>query len=104
MNISAKKFYVYVDDNAHYMDDQFSRLHAVYDTYEEAIRACRFIVEESVRELFNYDNTAEENFTQYQLYGESPWFDPQGEGESFSAQVYARTFIKNLFEWKCHLD
>jgi hypothetical protein len=104
MESSVKKFHVYVDDNAHYMDDSSGRFHAVYDSYEAASRACRFIVESSVNEIFDYDFTEDENYNLYRLYGESPWFEPQGEGEAFSAQAYAREFISILFKLKCYLD
>lgn len=99
-----KKFYVYIEENAHYMDESCRCIYAVYDNYAEAYRECRTITESSVSEFFDYDFTEEENYNLYSIYGVSPWFDPEGEGEPFSASVYAREYIKNLFAWKCYLD
>jgi hypothetical protein len=104
MNTSRKHFHVYVDDNARYMDDSSRILHGVFDTYEEALCSCKVIVEDSIRELFDYSNTEEENYRLYQLYGLSPWFDPYDAGEKFSANDYARLHIQLLYKLKPFLD
>ena len=104
MNNVIKKFYVYIDDNARYMMDNTCTNYGVYDSYKDALAACRFLVEDSVQELCNYDYTEEENFTLYLIYGITPWFDPKGEGKAFNAREYARAFIKTLFELKCFLE
>lgn len=104
MNIVPEKYYVYIDDNSWYMEEPSRRLHAVYNSHEEASRACRIIVEDSIRELFDYNYTEEENYRLYQIYGLSPWFDSKDEGKLFNAGDYARAHIKNLIDLKCFLD
>lgn len=104
MNNIIKKYYVYIDDNAHYMMDNTCTNHGVYDSYKDALNACKFLVEDSVQELFDYDYTEEKNLTLYLIYGITPWFDPQGEGKAFNAREYARVLIKTLFELRCFLE
>jgi hypothetical protein len=36
------------------MDESCRRLHGVYDSYDYACSICRMLVEDSVRELFDY--------------------------------------------------
>ncbi len=86
------------------MDESSRRRHGSYVTYEEAWRECARIVEESVREIFDHDNSAEKNYALYQLYGLSPWFDPGKDGTAFSAAAHARAFIRKLADLKPFLD
>lgn len=86
------------------MENGSVRIHGTYDSYETAYSVCRSIVEESVREIFDYDNTGDENYSLYMLYGLSPWFEPHGAGANFSAPDYARIYIIKLIELKPYLD
>lgn len=104
MDEKTKQFTVFVEQNSPYMENKGPVIHGVYDSYKAAYRACRFIVEDSIREFFDYDYTEEENYMLYLIYGLSPWFDPQGDGTGFSSADYAAEHIKNLYKWKCYLD
>jgi hypothetical protein len=104
MDNHTKDFIVYINENSGYMETGSTRIQGTYDSYEAACRVCRFIIEESVREFFDYDNTGDENYSLYMLYGLSPWFDPHGTGENFSAPDYARKYIGRLIELKPFMD
>lgn len=101
---STKKFHIYVQDNGRYMDESCRRLYGIYDTYEDAYNACRFLVEDSVNEFFDYDRTEEEIVELYMQFGIEPCFDPQDDGEQFRAFDYAKQHIKNLINLKPYLD
>lgn len=104
MGNNTGHFVVYVDENSGYMENELPRIHGSFSTYEEACRECRFIVEESVREFFDYDNTEQGIFDLYVLYGLTPGFDPRDCGERFNSFEYARSYIKKLIELKPFLD
>ena len=82
---------VFVDDNYHFMDESERYALGAYPTYELAVAACKRIVDEF---FTNYDMdhmSAEEMFSGYVSYGESPFIAPEPDPDHFfSARAYAK--------------
>ena len=79
---------VLVDDNFHYMDARHRWTLGVFDTLDEALAACRRIVDEDLANLHEPGMSGQELFERYCMFGEDPFvFDP---GVEFSAWDYAR--------------
>ncbi len=84
------KYVVYVDDNFHFMDEEERYKHGEFDTPEEAIQACKRIVDEFLVENRKPGTTAGKRIELYKMFGEDPWC----AGITFSAWGYA--------EQRCH--
>jgi hypothetical protein len=82
---------VIVDENFHYMDpDQRWEL-GVFATAEQALAACRRMVEDDLRDLRKPGMSAEELITAYQTFGDDPFIVPidGAPAVEFSAWDYA---------------
>ena len=81
---------VFVDDNWHFMDEEERYKFGVFATAEEAIAACRRIVDEDLVRAFKPGMTADALFDWYVMAGNDPFVVP---GVGFSAWDFA--------EWRC---
>ena len=63
---------VYVNENAHYIDDDERRKIGEFEDREAAIACCKTIVDRSLAEC-DASGTADEMFRQYTSFGEDPW-------------------------------
>ena len=70
---------VYVDDNFRYQDPEERYTLGTFDTAEEALAACRQVVERSLRHILTHepDLTAAELASQYRAFGKDPWISPR---------------------------
>jgi hypothetical protein len=87
------RYKVMVDDNFNYMDEDERHEQGTYDTVEEALAACRAIVEKSVKDQLEPGMLAEELFKRYQSFGDDPFIlvvDGKNEDAKFSAWSYAQ--------------
>lgn len=87
------RYKVMVDDNFHYMDEDERYEHGVYETVDEAIAACRGIVERSLEEGYTPDVSAEALYENYVSFGDDPFIvvlDGADDNAKFSAWVYAK--------------
>lgn len=93
--MEAKKYIVMVGDNFHFNNDDGEYNHGAYDTPEEAISACKMIIERSIK----IENGATPNalYKHYRGFGESPYIIG---GVAFSVQNYARAYCQKLFDEK----
>lgn len=99
--MSAPRFRVLVDDNSHFMDDDERWTLGVYDTAEEALAACRRLVDASLAEGFEPGMSADALFGHYKAYGDDPFItsiDGQGTAPVFSAWQYAEERAKAMCE------
>lgn len=88
---------VYVDDNFHYMDEDERYCLGTFDSLDEAVAACRKIVDQFLQN--NSAETAEELYQSYVMFGEDPWIAGQHSGSdapAFSARKYAQKRCKEL--------
>jgi hypothetical protein len=87
------RYKVLVDDNFHYMDEDERYEHGVYETAEEAIAACRGIVDQSLEEGYKPGISAEALYEGYVSFGDDPFIvvlDGADDNAKFSAWSYAK--------------
>ena len=87
--MNDKRYTVHVDDNFNYMDEGERYVAGRYDSLEEAVAACRDIVEASLSDQYVPGMTAAELVGRYHLFGEDPWISGVPAGIRFSAWDYA---------------
>jgi hypothetical protein len=84
---------VMVDDNFHYMDEGERYQFGVFPTVEEAIAACKSIVDEDLTWALTPGMTASELYESYIQFGSDPFIVPIIPGDErvkFSAWGYAK--------------
>ena len=94
-----KKFKIFVDDNFHYTNEDERYLFGEYDNLDDAIEACKKIVDESISDLMK-DCNLSELLEKYQSFGDDPFV----YGGEFSAWDYAKEKIDALVLQKRSLD
>jgi hypothetical protein len=83
-------FKVLVDDKFHYMDESKGYEHGVFSTWDEAVAACKRIVDEDLARPYKPGLSSEESFETYVRFGEYPFIVGEPSGQRFSARDYAR--------------
>jgi hypothetical protein len=86
------RYKVLVDDNFHYQDPDARWERGDYESVEEAIAACREIVDRSLEEEYSVGMSAEALYHRYVTFGDDPFIvvlDGAHEGVIFSAWSYA---------------
>src|SRR6185369_13898070 len=86
------RYKVLVDDNFHYQDADARWEHGNYESVEEALAACREIVDRSLEEQYRVGMSAEALYHRYVSFGEDPFIvaqDGTDKGVIFSAWSYA---------------
>ncbi len=87
---TVDSYEVFVDDNFHYMDEDERYSAGVFQTYDEALRHAKQIVDESLRGLHEAGKNADDLMASYVSFGQDPWIRPTPQGmERFSARAYA---------------
>ena len=97
MTTSGNTYTVFVDDNYHYMDEEERYKLGDFATLDEAIGACKRVVDQFLNDEVDHDSTAAEQYAQYIGFGPDPFIvtnDPDAAHPLFSARDYARG--------KCH--
>lgn len=97
-------FTVHVDDNFDYMN-RSGALHPIaeYDTLQEAITACKKIVEESLSRLHQPGMNAATLYARYISFGDDPWVGG-GSTVPFSAWDYAERRCAEICTPPCNKD
>jgi hypothetical protein len=80
-------FTVIVNENSHYMDESESYTLGEFETAEEALAACKRMVDQDLAELHTAGMPAEDLYRQYTTFGRDPQIVPDG---GFSAWDYAK--------------
>ena len=83
------KYTVYIDDNFHFMDESERYEHGSYRTLAAAVKACKRIVDEFLKEHYKPGMTAEELYSGYTGFGEDPWISGDDK-DRFLAWDYAK--------------
>ena len=87
------RYKVMVDDNFHYMDSGYRYEHGTHETVEEAIAACRGIIDRSLKDGYEPGISAEALYNGYVSFGDDPFivvFDGTNDNAKFSAWSYAK--------------
>ena len=89
--MATPQYTVMVDDNFHYMDKDERWHYGTFASADEAIAACRQLVEQSLAEHYKLGMTAGQLYAQYTSFGDDPFvIGSEGcEKVSFSAWDYA---------------
>lgn len=94
------QYKVMVDDNFHYMDEDARSEHGTFATLEEAVAACRALVDRSLRTSWKPGMSADALYEQYVAFGDDPFIvAPPGTASGvvlFSAWDYARERAKEI--------
>jgi len=92
----AYQYTVLVADNAHYQDEDERYELGSFATYEQAVAACRAIVDRCLEGEHRPGMSADELFSLYTSFGEDPFIRGEPESPSFSAWSYARQRCEEL--------
>ena len=97
INISKNPFKVFVGDIFHFMDISECYEHGDYETYEEAVAACKAMLDKCLPETCDEGKSAEELFREYVMFGEDPFVVPVPEGNvKFSARKYVMQHYEKI--------
>jgi len=91
--MAKQKYIVKIDDNFHFMDESERYSDGEYDTYDEAVARCKFIVDDYLQSALEPGMTAKQLFASYTMYGEDP-FIVGGNERGFKAWDYAKERCK----------
>ena len=86
----SQTYTVMVDENGHYRDESERYEHGTFASYDEALAACRRIVDEFLALQHRAGMAATDLYSLYTTFGEDPYIIPDQPGSSFSAWEYAR--------------
>jgi hypothetical protein len=87
---------VLIDDNFHYMDESERRELGAFDTLDEAVAACKKVVDEFLTSTYRPGMTVAEMLEQYAFFGEDPFIVGGEGGVPFSARDYASRRIREI--------
>lgn len=95
--LPVKKYKVIVNDNYHYMDNEYQYEYGSFATADEAIEAAKKIVDEYLLSDFTPGISAAMLYKRYQMFGEDPFIiaEPK-ENISFSAWDYAKKSCEDM--------
>lgn len=98
MTSYQKKFHLRIYDNFHYMDESEAYNYGEFESYEEARRKAKSIVDEFFIENWKTGVNPVDLLSQYVFYGEEPVILPNepGENETFSARIYAEISAEKI--------
>lgn len=94
------KFSVYVDDNFKYMDELSRYKLGEFDSWDEALKASKKIVDDYLLDAYKNTVNADELLSSYRQFGQDPFIVGGDEGKRFSAWEYAATRCQEIFEGK----
>lgn len=80
---------VYVDDNYHYQDEEHRHKLGEFASVDEAVAACKRIVDEYLQGAMEPGKSADDLYSSYVHFGENP-FIAGADGVPFSAWSYAK--------------
>ncbi|MCP4993565.1 MAG: hypothetical protein GY934_07245, partial [Gammaproteobacteria bacterium] len=83
-------FTVYIDDNFHHGDEDERYKLGEYESYEDAVAACKKAVGINLLELYQAGMTPAALYCAYTSFGEDPFIMPSVGNDRFSAWNYAQ--------------
>ena len=90
---------VLINDNAHYMDETERSNDGVFANADEAIAACKAIVDDELNTMWKPGTTANELYELYIAFGPDPFvvpLNPKDPEVEFSAWRYAKEQCQEL--------
>lgn len=93
----SSPYQVFIDDNFHYMDEDERYKLGDFETFEEALAACRGIVNRSLEEYYKDGMSAGELYQNYTGFGDDPFIVAEIEPPfRFSAWDYAKQRCREI--------
>jgi len=92
----TKNYIVYVDDNFHHMDESERYKLGEFKNCEEAVAACKKIVDEFLERGYEKGISFKELYEGYTMFGEDPFIVSDDERCRFSAWDYAKKRCREL--------
>lgn len=90
-------YWVYVDDNFHFMDEGSRYKLGTYAGWESAIAACKRIVDDFLQHAYKPGMTSQDLWQGYRDFGEDPFIvGPGTDSSDFSAWNYAKDRCKEI--------
>ena len=97
MSPPSGKYTVLVDDNYDYMDESARHRMGSFDELDDAISACKKVVDEWLDASRKPEMAAGELYGMYKMFGEDPFIVSEGESSvPFSAWEYAETRCEEI--------
>ncbi|SHN86958.1 hypothetical protein [Bradyrhizobium erythrophlei] len=90
---TGNRYKVLIDDNFHYMDEEHRYEHGAFGTADEAVAACKQIVDGCLTHMLKPGMTANALYEQWVMFGEDPYVMPVDRTDArvvFSAWEYAK--------------
>jgi hypothetical protein len=90
---------VLINDNAHYIDESERADHGVFANAEEAVVACKEIIDDELNTMWKPGTTAKELYKLYVAFGPDPFvvhLNPNDPGVEFWAWTYAKGRCEEL--------
>jgi hypothetical protein len=95
LQVRMSTYVVYIDDNFHFLNEKSRVRLGEFGTCEEAVAACKGIVEEFFSKLEN-KHPFKELWEGYTMFGEDPFIETDDVNCTFSAWGYAKQRCKDL--------
>jgi hypothetical protein len=95
------RYRVMVDDNFHYQDSDERWEQGTYETLEEALTACRGLVDQFLKKAHKPGTSAEALYSHYTSFGDDPFIvviDDADDRAKFSAWTYAKERCRVICE------
>ncbi|MFA5894467.1 MAG: hypothetical protein WC851_01705 [Candidatus Shapirobacteria bacterium] len=93
-------YQVFVDDNFHFMDESERYLHGEFDTCEEAIVACKKIVDDCLKSSYQPKMSADQLYESYIGFGDDPFIKCDDKSCDFHARDYAKSRCQAIIDEK----
>ncbi len=88
-------FTVYIDDVFNLYDTDCRRKHGEYQTYEEAVGACKKLIDDFIED--HAKNGEDELHRCHYFWGKDPWVSPEPPGKHFSSSQYFQDEATRIF-------
>ena len=85
-----------IDDNFHYMDEGHRYKHGEFSTYNEAVNACKKIVDEELADMLKQGTDPEKLSSTWSMFGSDPFIMEDVKEDRFSARNYVAEKTKVL--------
>ncbi|MBN1314565.1 MAG: hypothetical protein JXA42_03825 [Anaerolineales bacterium] len=92
------KYTVYVDDNFHYMDESSRYKLGEFDTWDEAVKASKKIVDDYLVDALSSAHSSDELLSSYKQFGQDPFIQCDEEDKSFSSWEYVTRRCDELYK------
>lgn len=92
-------YILYIDDNYHYMDEEYRRRAGEFATLEDAMAQAKKIVDDYLLSAFRPGITVDQLMRSYLMFGEDPFIvTPDPDAIPFSARDYALLKCREMVE------